>query len=75
MVGAAVGFGGKLIRTVSFFGWTLAASAGFGGTEPVGVLGVSSGINIGNISVNLGVGSRSVKSLFAATQSCSGNRN
>ena len=32
MVGAAVGFGGKLIRTVSFFGCTLADSEGFGGT-------------------------------------------
>jgi hypothetical protein len=32
MVGAAVGFGGKLIRTVSFFGCTLADSEGLGGT-------------------------------------------
>jgi hypothetical protein len=31
-------FGGKLMRTVSFFGWTFEASAGFGGT------GVSSDI-------------------------------
>jgi hypothetical protein len=30
--------GGRLMRTVSFFGWTLEASAGFGGT------GVSSDI-------------------------------
>ena len=39
IVGEADGFGGKLIRTVSFLGWTLAASAGFGGGAgpPVGV--------------------------------------
>ena len=37
IVGAAVGFGGKAIRTVSFFGWTLAASGGFGGTGEFGV--------------------------------------
>ena len=36
IVGAAVGLGGKLIRTVSFFGCTLAASVGFGGTAPEG---------------------------------------
>lgn len=39
MVGAAVGFGGKLMRTVSFLGWTFAASAGFGGTAAAGVTG------------------------------------
>jgi hypothetical protein len=44
IVGAAVGFGGKLIRTVSFFGWTLAGSAGCGGAAPSGVFGVSSAI-------------------------------
>src|SRR5580658_9690104 len=37
MVGAEVGLGGKLMRTVSFFGWTFEASAGFGGTAPPGV--------------------------------------
>ena len=37
MVGPAVGFGGKLIRTVSFFGCTFAASGGFGGTAPDGI--------------------------------------
>lgn len=36
MVGEAVGLGGKLMRTVSFFGCTLEASAGFGGTAPPG---------------------------------------
>ena len=44
-VGAAVGFGGKLIRTVSFLGCTLAASLGFWGTAPAGGLGVFSDIN------------------------------
>ena len=29
MVGAAVGFGGKLMRTVSFFGWIFPDSPGF----------------------------------------------
>jgi hypothetical protein len=37
IVGAEVGFGGKLMRTVSFFGWTLDASAGLGGNAPPGV--------------------------------------
>jgi len=36
MVGAAEGFGGKLMRTVSFFGWTLPVSF-FGGTAPLGM--------------------------------------
>jgi hypothetical protein len=40
----AVGFGGKLMRTVSFFGCTFAASAGFGGT-PLG-FGLFSAINL-----------------------------
>jgi hypothetical protein len=44
IVGAEVGFGGKLIRTVSFLGWTLAASAGLGGNAPPGA-GVFSAIN------------------------------
>jgi hypothetical protein len=45
MVGAEVGLGGRLMRTVSFFGWTLEASAGLGGTEPPpGVNGILSGI-------------------------------
>src|SRR5213596_3387477 len=44
IVGAAVGLGGKLIRTVSFFGCTLAASAGFGGTAPEGGIGMLSAI-------------------------------
>src|SRR5882672_3183923 len=43
IVGAAVGLGGKLIRTVSFLGCTFAASAGLGGTAP-GVLGMFSAI-------------------------------
>jgi hypothetical protein len=36
----AVGFGGKLMRTVSFLGCTLEASAGFGGTAPPGGFGL-----------------------------------
>ena len=44
IVGAAVGLGGKLIRTVSFFGCTLAASVGFGGTAPEGGFGMLSAI-------------------------------
>ncbi len=40
IVAEAVGFGGKLMRTVSFFGCTLAASAGLGG-RPLGKLGFS----------------------------------
>jgi hypothetical protein len=44
IVGAEVGLGGKLMRTVSFFGCTLAASAGLGGNAPPGGLGVFSAI-------------------------------
>jgi hypothetical protein len=43
MVGAADGLGGKLMRTVSFLGWTLPVSF-FGGTAPPGVLGIFSAI-------------------------------
>jgi hypothetical protein len=43
IVGAAEGLGGKLIRTVSFFGWTLPVSF-FGGTAPVGIFGMFSAI-------------------------------
>ena len=38
MVGAAVGLGGKLIRTVSFLGWTLPVDF-FNGSAPEGVPG------------------------------------
>ena len=44
IVGAAVGLGGRLMRTVSFFGCTLADSDGLGGTAPGGTLGVFSAI-------------------------------
>jgi hypothetical protein len=44
IVGADVGLGGKLMRTVSFFGWILAASAGLGGNAPPGVVGIFSAI-------------------------------
>jgi hypothetical protein len=43
MVGAAEGLGGRLIRTVSFFGWTFPVSF-FGGTAPLGTLGIFSAI-------------------------------
>ena len=43
IVGAAEGLGGKLMRTVSFLGWTLPVSF-FGGTAPVGMLGIFSAI-------------------------------
>ena len=43
IVGATVGLGGKLIRTVSFLGWTLPVSF-FGGTAPAGLLGIFSAI-------------------------------
>jgi hypothetical protein len=39
IVGAAVGLGGRLIRTVSFLGWTLPVSF-FGGIAPVGMPGI-----------------------------------
>lgn len=39
MVGAAVGLGGKLMRTVSFLGWIFALSDGLGGTAPAGGTG------------------------------------
>ena len=45
MVGAAVGLGGKLMRTVSFLGCTLPVSF-FGGTAPVGT-GEEAGLNGG----------------------------
>src|SRR5438876_5973611 len=45
IVGAAVGFGGKLMRTVSFLGCTFAASAGFGGTAPGAGFGIFSAIS------------------------------
>ncbi len=44
MLGAAVGLGGKVMRTVSFLGWTFEASAGFGGTAPGAGVGVFSDI-------------------------------
>jgi hypothetical protein len=52
MVGAAEGFGGRLMRTVSFLGCTLPVSF-FGGTAPVGMLGTLSAINHGSRYVAL----------------------
>ena len=44
IVGAAEGLGGKLIRTVSFLGWTFPVSF-LGGTAPLGMFGILSAIN------------------------------
>jgi len=44
MVADEEGLGGRLMRTVSFLGWTLAASPGLGGTGPAGMFGVFSAI-------------------------------
>jgi hypothetical protein len=44
MVGAVDGFGGKLMRTVSFLGWTLPVSF-FGGTAPPGAPGMLGGMS------------------------------
>ena len=45
MVGAVDGLGGKLMRTVSFLGWTLPVSFLTGGTAPVGAPGIFCGIS------------------------------
>ncbi len=45
MVGAAEGLGGRLIRTVSFFGWTFPVSF-LGGSAPLGTLGIFSAIKV-----------------------------
>jgi len=45
MVGAVDGFGGKLIRTVSFLGCTLPVSFLTGGTAPVGAPGMFEGMS------------------------------
>ena len=45
MVGAAVGFGGKLMRTVSFLGWTLPVSFLTGGMAPMGAPGLFGGMS------------------------------
>src|SRR5262245_39893823 len=60
----AVGLGGKLIRTVSFFGCTLAASAGLGGTPPGGGFGLLSAIKRLVRDFKLGLSSAGVKLLF-----------
>jgi hypothetical protein len=70
IVGAADGFGGKLIRTVSFLGWTLPVSF-LGGTAPCGIFGILSGINK-IVVLNLWVGPRGVN--LYSTGACSGCR-
>ena len=59
IVGAAVGFGGSAMRTVSFFGCTLAASGGFGES------GVGSSINL-SVREKLGAWKNRVKPLIPA---------
>ena len=49
IVGAAEGLGGKLMRTVSFLGWTLPVSF-FGGSAPPGPGGMFSAITINRLS-------------------------
>jgi len=44
MVGEDDGLGGRLMRTVSFFGCTFEASGGLGGTGAPGVIGLLSAI-------------------------------
>lgn len=56
IVGAAVGFGGRLMRTVSFLGCTFALSAGLGGvTPPGGTGGLFSDIKFCWANLDLGV--------------------
>ena len=54
IVGAAEGFGGRLMRTVSFLGWTFAPSGGLGGTAPPGKLGMLSAINLFHVKLKSG---------------------
>ncbi len=53
IVGAEVGLGGRLMRTVSFFGCTLDASAGLGGVAPPGDVGILSAIFSLSSALNL----------------------
>src|SRR5437899_1973820 len=52
IVGAAEGLGGKLMRTVSFLGWTFPVSF-FGGIAPVGMLGMFSAIKFQSIQIKI----------------------
>lgn len=65
IVGEELGLGGRLMRTVSFLGWTFAASAGLGGTAPPGVMGLLSAISLFD-AAKLGSAHGSVKLLLAA---------
>ena len=65
IVGAADGLGGKLMRTVSFFGWTLPVSF-FGGTAPAGTFGMLSAIRLSVYKTLRRVG-KSVKQERTAT--------
>lgn len=59
MVGAAVGFGGRLMRTVSFFGCTLPVSFFGGGMAPVGMAGMN-GAGGGVAGFGLGGGTSAI---------------
>jgi len=62
IVGADVGFGGRAMRTVSFLGWTLAASGGLGGKPLGGFVGESGvGSAIKSCGDKLGARKNSVK--------------
>lgn len=73
IVGEELGLGGRLMRTVSFLGWTFAASAGLGGTAPPGVMGLLSAISFVD-EAKLGSASESVKLLLGCPSSDQGPR-
>ncbi len=64
MVGAAEGFGGRLMRTVSFLGWTFPVSF-FGGIAPAGVFGMFSAIKSNLLLETKGADSRCQTHKFA----------
>ena len=64
IVAVAEGLGGREIRTVSFLGWTLAASPGLGGRPPpMGAFGLLSDIAV-FVALKLGLAPVSVKLQF-----------
>jgi hypothetical protein len=69
MVGAAEGLGGKLIRTVSFLGWTFPVSF-LGGTAPLGTLGRFSAIK--SILLQARVAARECQTLIPSPNPAAG---
>ena len=63
IVGAAVGFGGRLMRTVSFFGCTLPVSFFGGGSAPVGADGMK-GAGVGDGGFGLDGGTSAIIIVF-----------